>query len=90
MGEMRSDYHETPPVQAVFDCAKQFGLTDGEVLRTVNECLCEADSDASVAEFLDELTGVLARNILHKEQHTLSKEQGARSEERRARSRESL
>jgi hypothetical protein len=87
---MGPDHYETPPVQAVFDCAKQFGLTDGEVLRAINECLSEVGGDDSVAEFLDQLTGALARTILHKEQRTLSKEQGARSEERRARSRESL
>jgi hypothetical protein len=77
MSEMGPDYHEVPPPHAVFDGAKQFGLNDGEVLQAVNDCLYEVGTDASVAEFLDELTGGLARSILSKQQRTLSKDEGA-------------
>jgi hypothetical protein len=77
-----------PPPLAVFDGARQFGLTDGEVLLAVNECVYEVGTDASVAEFLDELTGALARSILTKQQRTCSGEQRAAPEERRTASRE--
>jgi hypothetical protein len=82
MRQMDPDDHDHSPVQAVFDCAKEFGLTDREVLRTINGCLSEAGSDATVAEFVDQLTGALARNILRKEQRTFSKEPGAPSDRR--------
>jgi hypothetical protein len=75
MSEMGPDYYEVPPPHAVFDGAKQFGLNDGEVLQAINECLYQVGTDASVAEFLDELAGGLARSILLKEQRALSKDQ---------------
>jgi hypothetical protein len=84
MSEMEPDHHEVPPPHAVFDGAKQFGLTDGEVLVAINECLYEVGTDASVAEFLDSLTGGLARDILAKEQRAHSRQQGPPSEQGRA------
>jgi hypothetical protein len=81
MSEMEPDHYEGPPPHAVFEGAKQFGLTDGEVLRAVNECVYEVGTDASVAELLDALTGGLARDILAKEQRSLSREQGPPSEQ---------
>jgi hypothetical protein len=77
MSEMGPDFYEVPPPHAVFDGAKQFGLNDGEVLQAVNECLYEVGTDATVAEFLGELTGGLARSIISKQQRTLSKDQSA-------------
>jgi hypothetical protein len=76
MSDMEPDHYDGPPLHAVFDGAKQFGLTDGEVLQSVNECVYEVGTDASVAELLDALTGGLARDILAKEQRALSSEQG--------------
>jgi hypothetical protein len=66
------DYHDTFPVQDVFASAKQFGLTDREVLRTVGECLSGVDADESVGELRDQLSAALARSILCKEQRRLS------------------
>jgi hypothetical protein len=83
MTMMDPDYHGIPPVERVFDCARQFGLTEGEVLRTVEKCLSEVDGDDSVAEFLDQLTGTLARNVLEKEQRTFAEEQRSRAGESR-------
>jgi hypothetical protein len=77
---MATDYRLTPGLQ-VFDGAKSFGLTDCEVLQTVDESLCEVDGDTTVAEFLDELNGALARNIICKQQRTSSRERGAASNE---------
>jgi hypothetical protein len=74
MGEMGTDYLTS---LQVFEGAKRFGLTDGEVLQTVDESLCEIESDTTVAEFLDELSGALARNIICKQQRTLSRERSA-------------
>jgi hypothetical protein len=73
---MDTDYRLTPSLQ-VFDGAKRFGLTDCEVLQTVDHSLCEVDGDTTVAEFLDELNGALARSIICKQQRTHSEERGA-------------
>ena len=77
---MGPDFHEAPPPHAVFEGARQFGLTNGEILDAVNACLYEVGSDASVAEFIDELTGGLAHSILLKEQRNLSNDQRAGSD----------
>jgi hypothetical protein len=77
---MDTDYRLAPALQ-VFDGAKSFGLTDCEVLQTVDQSLCEADGDTTVAEFLDELNGELARTIICKQQRSRCHERsGALSE----------
>jgi hypothetical protein len=53
-----------PPLGAVFDGAKHFGLTDDEVWRLIDESLYVTGGDATVADYLDELTAALARGIL--------------------------
>jgi hypothetical protein len=73
MEEMDSEYTTMPPLQAIFDGAKRFGLTDEEVWRTVNESLYQVGRDATVPEYLDELTEALARRILSKERRIHSK-----------------
>jgi hypothetical protein len=78
MGEMDTDYAPTAPLQAIFEGAKQFGLTDDEVWQTVDDSLAEAGGDATVAEYLDELSGALAQRILAKERRSL-RERGASS-----------
>jgi hypothetical protein len=62
-----------PSLQAIFDGAKSFGLSDDEVWRMVNESMHAAGADATVSAYLDELTGSLARSILHKERSALPK-----------------
>jgi hypothetical protein len=71
---MDTGYHAIPPLQAVFDGAKRFGLSDQEVWRAFDDSLDEMGADASVAEYLDELTGELARRILHKHRRAPSEE----------------
>jgi hypothetical protein len=60
----------TAPPQAIFDGARHFGLTYEEVWRAFDESLAEVGGDATVDEYLQELTGELARRILHKQRHT--------------------
>ena len=55
------------PVQAVFDSARHFGLDDDEVLRTFDEALWIVGEDATMSEYLSELSGTLAKRILAKE-----------------------
>jgi hypothetical protein len=74
------------PLRAMFDGAKQFGLTDAEVLATVDDCVYEVGPDGSVADLLDELAGALAHGILAKQRRTLSKGHGTASQEPRTRS----
>jgi hypothetical protein len=67
---MEPAYHALPPLQAVFDGARRFGLTDAEVWRAFDESLAEACPDATVSDYVHELTGELARRILHKQRRT--------------------
>jgi hypothetical protein len=83
MGDFDTDYNEMPPLRTMVEGAKQFGLTDAEVLGAVDACVYELGTDASVAELLDELSGALARGIIRKQRRT-STEQSA--DERRDRS----
>jgi hypothetical protein len=39
MGDMDTRYAVTPPLQAIFDSAKRFGLSDDEVWHTLNEAV---------------------------------------------------
>jgi hypothetical protein len=71
---MDPGYHAIPRLQAVFDGARCFGLSDEEVWRAFDDSLDETGADAPVSEYLDELTGVLARRILHKQRRAPSEE----------------
>jgi hypothetical protein len=77
---MDTNHRLTPRLQ-VFDGAKSFGLTDCEVLQTVDESLCEVEGDTTVAELLDELNRALARTIICKQQRTHSAERNVVSNE---------
>jgi hypothetical protein len=85
---MYSDHTPIPPLQAIFEGAKRFGLTEDEAWRAVDESLSEVGADATISEYLDELTGVLAQRILSKQRHTPSKERRSAPEERRVPSEE--
>jgi hypothetical protein len=76
-------YPAPPALHAMFDGARAFGLTDEEAWRAFDAALAEVGTDATVDEYLDELTGELARLIL-------GKHRGVPSEERRVASREPL
>jgi hypothetical protein len=69
---MSSDHHESlPPLQAVFEAAKQFGLTDEEAWRAVDETMDAVGADATLRDYLDELSAALARGILDKQRRRL-------------------
>jgi hypothetical protein len=59
-GSDDSDHTPIPPLQATFEGAKRFGLTEDEAWRAVDESLDEAGRDATMSEYLDDLTGALA------------------------------
>jgi hypothetical protein len=69
---MDTDYAVIPPLQAIFDGARDFGLTDAEVWQTVNESLCGAGGDTTVGEYIDDLVGALAARILTKQRRLLA------------------
>jgi hypothetical protein len=79
-----------PPLQAVFDAAKRFGLAEDEAWRAVNESLYEVGRDATVSEYLDELTRVLAQRILSIQRQAPSKERRSAQEKWRISSDEHL
>jgi hypothetical protein len=69
----------TAGLQAIFEGARMFGLSDEDAWRTLDDVLYAVGTDATVAEYLDELTGALARGIL-----TTARHQTAPSERRTA------
>jgi hypothetical protein len=70
---MDTTYQTMPSLQAIFDGARSFGLNDDEIWRMVNESMQAAGAEATVSEYLDELTGALAQSILHKERRAFPK-----------------
>ena len=85
---MYSDHARIPPLRAIFEAAKRFGLTEDEVWRAVDESLYEAGMGAPISEYLEDLTGALAQRILSKQRHTPSRERRSAPEERRVPSEE--
>jgi hypothetical protein len=81
--EMDPAYQAIPPLQAIFDGASRFGLTDAEVWRAFDECLDGTGPDATMAEYVQELTAELARRILRNERCTPSEDRRVASRERR-------
>ena len=86
MGEIDDD-GTMAPLRSIIDGARQFGLTDAEVLATVDDCVYEVGTDATVTELLEELTAALARGIVAKQRRVLS-DAPAAPEQRRTRSRD--
>jgi hypothetical protein len=56
-----------PSLQAVFDGARSFGLTDEEAWQTVDQCLAEVGSDATVSDLMEALSAALAQGVLAKQ-----------------------
>lgn len=75
-------YNSTPPLQALFDGARCFGLTDAEVWRAFDDSLAETGPDTTVSEYVHELTGELARRILQKQRRAPAEERVASGERR--------
>jgi len=57
----------TSPLQAIFESAKCFGVSDDEFWQTVDQSFCAVDIDVTVRDYLDELSGALARRLLAKQ-----------------------
>lgn len=64
---MAMNHNAMPSLQAIFHGAKCFGLTEAEAWRAVDDCLGEVGPEASVDDYLDVLTDVLARGVLAKQ-----------------------
>jgi hypothetical protein len=74
MAEMNYDYPAAPTLQEIFEGAKDFGLSDDEIWRTVNESQHWAGPEATVPEYLEELAGALAHRIVIKERRNCSRD----------------
>jgi hypothetical protein len=74
MGEMYSDRTPTPSLQSILEGAMRFGLTESEAWRATDDALHAVGRNATISDYLEELTGALARHILYKQQHTPSEE----------------
>jgi hypothetical protein len=86
MREMYSDSDDTPTagLRAIFQGARSFGLSEEDAWRTVDDVLHYLGTDATVADYLDELTGAMARGILSTaRQQTAPGEPGSASQEPR-------
>jgi hypothetical protein len=71
---MDYDYPAAPTLQEIFEGAKGFGLRDEEIWRTVSEAQHWAGPDATVPEYLDELAGALAQQIVINERRNRSRD----------------
>jgi hypothetical protein len=67
MREMNGDPVVASPLHEITSAATQFGLSSQEVLAAMNEALSFTGIDSPVSDYLDELSGMLARRILAKE-----------------------
>jgi hypothetical protein len=50
MDEMYSDHTPMPPLRAIFEGAKEFGLTEDEAWWTVEDTLSEVSGGATISE----------------------------------------
>jgi hypothetical protein len=73
MERMDSNRSTVAPIQAVFESARQFGLSEGDVVETFDQALWIVGEDATMVDFLDELSAALARRILAQERHNRSR-----------------
>ena len=69
-------HSEAVTVQAMLDAARHFGLSRAEAWQTFSEALSGILTDPSSPEYLDEVAGALAREIVEKQRRILG-EQGS-------------
>jgi hypothetical protein len=81
MREMNSDDTPMAGLQAIFQGARSFGLSEDDAWRTVDGVLLAVGTEATVSQYLDELTGAMARRIVSTAQHAASKERRTAPEE---------
>ena len=64
--------HEIPSttVQSMLESARRFGLSEAATLAALDDAFVAVGTDATVAEYFDELAGKLARRILLNERQT--------------------
>ena len=64
--------HEIPSttVQSILESARRFGLSEAATWGAMDDALLAVGTDATVAEYFDELAGTLARRILLSERQT--------------------
>ena len=69
-----TDLHNTavPSLKSIFAASVAFGLSEREAWAATDVAAARAGNDATLSEYVDELTGVLARDILVKERRTRS------------------
>jgi hypothetical protein len=79
---MDPGYQVIPPLRSIFDGARHFGLSDAEVWQAFDESLDETGPNATVADYVQQLTGELARRILWKQRCSGSEDRRALSRER--------
>jgi hypothetical protein len=70
MGETNLDNTAIPSLKSIFAAAVAFGLSEREAWAATDAAAAAVRSDATLPEYVDELTGVLARAILAKERRT--------------------
>ena len=72
MEEMSRHDVASPPLHAILGAARDFGLSEDDVWRTVAETQRMAGPDATMTGQLDDLIAALARTILDKERRALA------------------
>jgi hypothetical protein len=68
---MSSDRESLPSLRAVFDAARQFGLTDDEAWRAVDDTVWAVGADGTLDEYVEALSAALATGILDKQRRRL-------------------
>jgi hypothetical protein len=84
MEEMHFHQVDVPPLQLMLTAARHFGLTPDEAWQAASDALDASGGDAYAAEYLDELSGVLARRIIAKERRTIADRRGIRRADERS------
>jgi hypothetical protein len=72
MGETDLDNTAIPSLKAIFAAAVALGLSEQEAWAATDAAAAAAGSDATLPEYVDELTSVLARDILARERRMRS------------------
>jgi hypothetical protein len=78
MEEMHFHQVDAPPLQLMLAVSEDFGLTPGEAWQAASDALDASGGDAYAPEYLDELSGVLARRIIAKERDAIAERRGIR------------
>jgi hypothetical protein len=78
---MYSDDIPMAGFQAILEGARGFGLSEDEAWRALDDVLLTVGTEAMVTDYLDELTGALARRIVSAARHTASNERRAAPEQ---------